>query len=661
MIAFRRQWKMAALVAVALLSPVAFAKEQSSTTGLSTRDYGILPDISMMTISPSGDRIAYRTTAKGNDIAVVYSLREKRHIASLDLSEITPRNIYFATEDELMLVASDVRKLYGYRDKLDLSTAYAFNLGNHEVRQLLTPGDLIYRGQSGLGRIAGFSPDKKYVYMPAYVPDDQYDQSPRMSLVEVELDSPRRPRVYFKGKDQSVDFFLDGRGQVIAHELFDNRRNRHTILALQGEEWIEIYREDTELMKISVVGLTPDRESLVVVANNGDTNRDDYFIMDLVTGEIQNAGLGRSDADIESTFTGVDRVVWGVSYSGFNPSYKFFDDELDKRMADIQAAFPEHSVWLRDWSEGWKDLIVYVEGSSIAGVFYKFSKGQPPVQMASARPKISGEQVHPIGRMNFRARDGLIIPNLLTIPKESVSDLKNLPAVLMPHGGPASYDRVGFDWLAQALANHGYLVIQPQFRGSTGFGLEHYNAGHGEWGGRMQDDLTDAVNVLVKQGIVDSQRICIVGASYGGYAALAGGAFTPDLFQCVVSINGVADLEDMLRDEERQHGDDHWVVAYWQKNIGKGEASRDLLRKVSPALHAESFNAPVLLIHGEDDLTVPFSQSKNMYKKLKRAKKPVQLVELEDETHYLVRNETRLQTVEAVVDFVDRYLRPAAN
>lgn len=661
MIACLRQWKMTAFIAILCFSQLVPAKEQSSMDGLTARDYGVLPNISMMTISPSGDRIAYRTTAKGNDFAVIYSLGEKRHIASLDLSEITPRNMYFATDNELILVVSEVRRLYGFRDKLNLSTAYAFNLDHREIRQLLTPGDLIYRGQSGLGRIAGFSPDKKFVYMPAYVPDDEYDQSPRMSLVQVELDSPRRPRVYFKGREESLDFFLDGKGQVIAHELFDNNRNRHTILARQGDEWKEIFREDTELMSISVVGLTPDRESLVVVANNRETNRDDYFIMDLVTGEIENAGLGRSDADIENTFTGMDRVVWGVSYSGFNPSYKFFDEELDKRMAEIQASFPEHSIWLRDWSEGWDDLIVYVEGSNVAGVYYKFSKGKPPVQMASARPKIADNMVHPIGRMSFRARDGMIIPNLLTIPRDSVTELKNLPAVLMPHGGPGSYDRVGFDWLAQALANRGYLVIQPQFRGSTGFGLEHYNAGHGEWGGKMQDDLTDAVSVLVKQGIIDPERVCIVGASYGGYAALAGGAFTPDLFQCVVSINGVADLEDMLRDEERQHGDDHWVVAYWQKNIGKGEVSRDLLRKVSPVRYAESFKAPVLLIHGEDDLTVPFSQSKNMYRKLKRAKKPVQLVELKDETHHLARNETRLQTVEAVVEFVDQYLQPGAN
>ncbi|WP_226661743.1 alpha/beta hydrolase family protein [Microbulbifer aggregans] len=661
MIAVFRHWAMLIVATALVFSPLVFADNQSKIADISVRDYGVLPEISMMAISPSGNRIAYRTTKDGRDIAVVFSLSEKRLLGSVDLREITPQSIYFATDNELVLVASEVRRLFGYRDKLALSTAYAYSLVTKEVRQLLTPGDVIYPGQHGLGRIAGLSPDRKYVYMPAYVPDDRHDHTPRMSLVEVEFDSPQRPRVHFKGLESSIDFFLDGAGEVIAHELFDNRRNLHRILARHGDDWKEIYRKEIDMMEISVVGLNPDRESLVFLAENSETGRDDYFIMDLVTGEVSDAGLGRSDADVEATFTSHDRVVWGVRYSGFNPSYKFFDEDLDRRMAEIQSVFPEHSVWLRDWSDNWEDLLVYVEGSSEAGSFYRFSKGQQPAYIATARPKITAQHIHPIGRMRFQASDGLIIPNLLTIPRSKVGAMKNLPAVVMPHGGPASYDHVGFDWLAQALANRGYLVVQPQFRGSFGFGRDHYEAGHGEWGGKMQEDLTDAVKVLVKKGVVDPERICIVGASYGGYAALAGGAFTPDLYRCVVSINGIGNLEDMLKDKGRLFGDDHWLVAYWQENIGNGKVSQDHLRKVSPALFVDNFSAPVLLIHGEDDLTVPISQSENMYKKLKQAKKTVELMKLEEETHYLVGNETRLQTVESVVAFVDKYLQPTSH
>lgn len=623
----------------------------------SLRNYGALPQVSLMRISPAGDRIAYRSTKDGRDLAVVVSLKDGKHLASLDLSEITPRSLYFATEDELILVVSNVRWLFNYREKMDISTAYAYNLKNRELRQLLTPGRLIYQGQTGLGRIVGLSADKKHVFMPAYVPDNKYDNSPRMSLVDVDLDSPRRPRVYFKGLENSVDFFLDGKGRVIAHEIFDNRRDYHKILALHGDEWEEIYRKETAIMNISVVGLTPDRKSLVVIETNDDTGRDDYYTLSLKDGTFTNVGLGRDDADIEVTYKGLNRVVWGVRYSGFSPSYKFFDPDIDRRMRAIQAIFPEHSVWLRDWSEDWSDLIVYVEGSQLSGNFYKFSRGKDPVELAAAHPLITAGQINPIGKMRYRARDGMVIPNLLTIPRNHLDEMKDLPAVVMPHGGPAAYDQVGFDWLAQALASRGYLVIQPQFRGSAGFGRDHLVAGHGEWGRKMQDDLTDAVQVMVNKGMVDPERICIVGGSYGGYAALAGGAFTPDLYRCVVSINGVADLQEMLDYEEHEHGDDHWSVAYWQENIGRGDVSSEKLEQISPALHAEDFTAPVLLIHGENDLNVPFAQSKEMYKALKRAEKPVELIELEGENHNLLQGETRLQTVEAVVAFVDQHLQ----
>jgi len=624
---------------------------------LSVLDYGALPSVSMMSISPSGDMVAFRKTSEGRDLVLVVSLKEKKSVAALDVGEITPHYLYFATEDELILVVSEVRHLFGYRGDLDLSTAYAFNLRRNELRQLLTPGDVIYPGQTGMGRIVGLSPDRKYVYMPAYVPEDRHDQSPDMDLLRVELDSPRRPKVHFRGRGSSLDFFVDRQGEVIAHEIFDDRRNRHTLLAKQGDDWKEIYRKDTEVPEISIVGISPDWESLVILGNNAATGRDDYFTLSLVDGEIRNAGFGRADADIEEVITGLDRVVWGVRYSGFSPSYQFFDAELDRRMAEILAIFPEQSVWLRDWSDDWKDLVVYVEGSSFSGNYYKFSGDAEPVQLAAARPQVAEASIHPIGKVTFRARDGLQIPTLLTIPRGKLGDMKNLPAVMMPHGGPGAYDHIGFDWMAQALANRGYLVIQPQFRGSRGFGLAHYKAGQGEWGRKMQDDVTDAVHFLAEKGIVDPARVCIAGASYGGYAALAGGAFTPELYRCVVSINGVADVRDMLKFEEREHGSDHRAVAFWENAIAKGDTSKEKLNAMSPAQHAENFRAPVLLIHGEHDKTVDIGQSKTMYKKLKRAKKPVEFIKLDDENHHLLQGETRLKAMEAMVAFVDEHLQ----
>ncbi|MBY6213019.1 alpha/beta fold hydrolase [Microbulbifer agarilyticus] len=626
---------------------------------LTAKDYGALPKISMLAVSPSGERIAFRMTDEtGADFAVVMSLADGKRLGAVNLSATTPDTIYFVNENELILQASDVRKLFGFRGKLDLSTAYAFDWRTGEVRQLLIPGDVVYRGQSGLGRIIGLSPDNKFAYMPAYVPKDHHDNDPRYSLVRVKLEDPKRPRVHFKGRHSSRDFFLDQNGEVIAHELFDNKRNLHRLLARQNDEWVAVYKEETEIPTIAFVGLTPDRESVIAISTSSESGRENFYALSLASGEFTDLGFGRADADVEQTYKSLDQRVWGVRYSGLTPSYRFFDESISQRMEDIQSYFAGHSVWLQDWTDGWEHLMVYVEGSQVAGDYYLFPKEGTPVKLASARPNIRSDQVHPIATINFKARDGLTIPTLLTLPKDKVSNLKNLPAIIMPHGGPASYDRVGFDWLAQALANRGYLVVQPQFRGSTGFGLEHYQAGQGEWGAKMQDDLTDAVDMLVRKGIVNSERVCIVGASYGGYAALAGGAFTPEKYRCVVSVNGVSDLEQMLRTEKRDHGRHHWVVAYWEKLMADGDVDKDTLRAVSPSRHSEQFQAPVLLIHGKDDVIVPLKQSRDMYKRLKREKKPVEFVELKDETHNLETPEGRMQTVEKIVAFVDKHLQP---
>ena len=210
--------------------------------------------------------------------------------------------------------------------------------------------------------------------------------------------------------------------------------------------------------------------------------------------------------------------------------------------------------------------------------------------------------------------------------------------------------------MSQYFANRGYLVLQPNFRGSTGFGRECQDAGRGEWGGKMQDDITDGINALVTAGYIDPDRICIAGASYGGYAALAGATFTPDLYQCVVAIAPVSDLNLMLSDEKRERGNNHWVVSYWEGVMAEGEARKAKLRAISPYHFADRVSAPVLLLHGDDDTIVPISQSNRMKSALERADKDVTLIKLKGEDHWLSVADTRLQTLQAMDAFISEHL-----
>jgi dipeptidyl aminopeptidase/acylaminoacyl peptidase len=235
--------------------------------------------------------------------------------------------------------------------------------------------------------------------------------------------------------------------------------------------------------------------------------------------------------------------------------------------------------------------------------------------------------------------------------------------VLLPHGGPAARDVDGFDWLAHALASRGYAVLQPNFRGSDGFGKAWEQAGHGEWGiGVMQHDLTDGVAALVAAGIADPERVCVVGASYGGYAALAGATFTPELYRCAAAIAGVADLAIMLSFERNTAGAASTTLSYWRMAMGVDETGAESgsvterLRAASPAAHAERVRAPVLLIHGRDDTVVPITQSRLMERALAAAGKDVQLVELDGEDHWLSGATTRLETLKVLDAFLAEHL-----
>ncbi|HEY7884238.1 MAG TPA: alpha/beta fold hydrolase, partial [Cellvibrionaceae bacterium] len=506
--------------------------------------------------------------------------------------------------------------------------------------------------------------DRKYALMPAFVGTTDLvlgkPLDPNYSVLKVNLNKRTRHKRAGAGSLHSVDFFVDDDGTLVAEERYNHEKNHHSLWAIRDGKLEEVFSETLAIRTKSFVGLTSDFSSVVFLEPDGETGRADYFMLEIASGKITKADFGKSDADIEAVISDSNRVVYGVRYSGFSPSYHFFDSALNSRVDTILSRFPEQSTWIVDQSPDWNHIVIYVEGSSYVGDYYLVGKNNEPVFLASSRKNISHEDVNPIGKITLTARDGLPIPTLLTIPQSGLANMKNLPAVVFPHGGPRSYDRIGFDYFAQALAWAGYLVIQPQFRGSTGFGEAHANAGNGEWGRKMQDDITDTVKALSDKGIINPQKVCIAGMSYGGYAALAGGAFTPQLYKCVVSVNGVANLADMYGYDKNKHGSHHESVAFWEMQFAAnadGEVDKAEMNARSPDAHAADFVAPVLLIHAENDQIVPFRQSKAMRSALHKHNKPVELMELKGDNHYLQNSETRMATLEATVNFVNAHLQ----
>lgn len=228
-------------------------------------------------------------------------------------------------------------------------------------------------------------------------------------------------------------------------------------------------------------------------------------------------------------------------------------------------------------------------------------------------------------RVKIKARDGLELPGYLTLPLETAP--KNLPAVVLVHGGPQSHDNADFDVWTQFLANRGYAVLQVNYRGSTGHGRQLMAAGLGRWGLEMQDDLADATRWLAERGTADPRRICIVGASFGGYAALMGAIKTPDLYRCAASFAGVTDLVELAGDNSYAG-----LREVFALQVG---SDRDRLRATSPRNLAQNIKIPVLLMHGTKDRSVPYVQAQWMAEAMTTAGKPFRLVTQADGDHHL--------------------------
>ena len=280
--------------------------------------------------------------------------------------------------------------------------------------------------------------------------------------------------------------------------------------------------------------------------------------------------------------------------------------------------------------------------------------------LADRAPWIKPAEMSPVQPVRYKARDGLEIPAYLTVPRGSAG--KRVPLVVVVHGGPWIHGENGaFDPEAQFFASRGYAVLQPNFRGSTGYGWKHLSAAFRQWGLAMQDDITDGVRWAVEQGIADGERVCIYGASYGGYAALMGLAKTPELYRCGVNYVGVTDIATMLTAtwSDFAYSD---FIAYVSKDM-IGDASRDAaaLAAVSPAKQAAKIRAPVLMAYGAADRRVPLVHGNLMKSALDAAGKKYEWIVMDGEGHGFRKPENRDAFYGAVERFLRAHLNPKAD
>ncbi|MEM9570790.1 MAG: S9 family peptidase [Pseudomonadota bacterium] len=613
--------------------------------------YGALPQISSAEISPDGTKVAAIANIGNSTRAIIVEIGVGVK-TQIGVEKAKARGIGFYDNDHIILRASETTSTFGVRNDYEYSGAFAINLETMDINQLLIRTRDLYPAQSGLGKIAGRGQKPGDVLMPAFT--GGLGAEPDLDLMVAKLGSSRARR-YMRGTSDTMDWFVGDGGRVLARERYKNRTNEYRVQWRTGDKWTDIYEAESDSPDLRLLGVAVDESGLIFIEDEGEGE----VLMKLASdGTISGPIIPDRNRDIDRYYTDNGRKVLGVRYAGLVPDYAFLDPALQDSYDKMIAQLPNATIKMDSWSDDRSKVLYSVFDPALGDVWLVHSREDDGLSLiANSRPDIPIEAVGFMMSIEYKSTDDLTIQAIVTAPPDyDPATSGPMPTLVMPHGGPASYDRFDFNWRAQYFANRGYLVVQPNFRGSSGFGREFQRAGDGEWGNAMQDDITEGVKALAAAGMVDLDRVCIAGASYGGYAALAGAVFTPDLYQCVIAIAPVSDLNMMLNDEKQARGRDHWVVGYWEGLIADGDARRAKLRAISPANFAENVTAPVLLLHGNDDTVVPISQSTKMRRALRSAGKSVELVKLKGEDHWLSSAETRLQTLQEMDRFIATHL-----
>jgi len=346
------------------------------------------------------------------------------------------------------------------------------------------------------------------------------------------------------------------------------------------------------------------------------------------------------------------RVITGVSYTTDKSQYHFIDKQRADLQKDLERRLPGYEVRLAGCNREEDKCLVRSFTDRSRGAYYFYDlKSKDFRKLADISPWLNEQDMAPMKPIKYQSRDGLTINGYLTLPKGVAA--RNLPVVVNPHGGPWFRDQWGYNPEVQFLANRGYAVLQVNFRGSTGYGRKFWEASFKQWGKAMQDDITDGVQWLIKEGIADPKRVGIYGGSYGGYATLAGLTFTPDLYAAGVDYVGVANLFTFIKT----------IPPYWKpylemiyEMVGHPERDKDLLTAASPVFHSAKIKVPLLIAQGANDPRVNKAESDQMVEALKARGIEVPYIVKSNEGHGFSNEENRFEFYRAMEDFLGKHL-----
>ncbi len=633
-----------ALIALAGMGAAAIARPDGAAAPSPARhsiaDFAQVPRVEGPQISPDGKSIAVKVAIKGTQYFAVLSLDGgKRQLIALGESDLNWWR--WVNDDWLVIGVGQTSKVEA--DDWYLTRALGVSAKDGKIVRLAASNaaqsadDVIWTAHDGTPRILLSYQTSIYSNDPGFWPRvDEFDVS-----------TGRRRSV--QGPMAGVmSWYADGGGVVrmgIGHGE-DGRSTRVLYRTAAGKGFRTIDRAKSRDDAVIVPALfLPDGTHAMMIADD-DKGLSTLYELDLTTlarGKTLFASDGYDIGGLVTDETGYGLL--GVSVNERSPAIRWIDPDLAAMEAQAAKLVKGATVRVLSFSRDHQTAIVRAGAPDAPGLFLLFDRKAGTLDtLAFASDAFQQHRLHPVRTIHYKARDGLDIAAVLTLPAGRQTDL---PLIVMPHGGPFARDTEEWDWWTQFLADRGYAVIQPNYRGSSGYGTPFTAKGEGQWGLAMQDDLNDAVTALAKQGIADPKRVCMVGASYGGYAAERAAQRDGTLFRCAISYAGVSDLSAMLRYDSK------FLMAGVRSDWMRKQAPD--LNAVSPVNYPEQFAIPLLVVHGVKDRVVPVRQSRQLVAKLRKAGKPVEYLEQPLADHHFSRTEDRQSFLEAMEAFLARY------
>ena len=655
------RWLRAAVLGSFLLAP---PLAQAAPPPLEA--YGRLPGMSHVSLSPSGRRYAF-VADQGSGRKVYVMDKHGKLIETADASGLKLRDLTWAGDDFLLVKMSSTLNLGSIVSfwKGELSSVIVLNLRTHA-------GSTVFDGRRDVARavfgdfgtanvdgrwygyfggltvetVAGGHGERRFSNAPAI--GDGHELVTDLYRVDLENGTTR---IAAKGDVGVADWLVDEHGEVAARLLFDGKTGDWR--AMTGKvDGRSIEAGQSKFGGVAILGFGASNQSILIRHDDGMGAVIDEASLAVGTASVVVDGES-TDAVMKDNATG--RWIGQIT-DGDEPGYHLFQPAFDARVRGARKALGGYATRLTAWNDDFTRMIIYTDGKDDSGTYWMVDiQDKSAIPVGYAYPMVKPDDVGPVKMIDWKAEDGLALRGVLTLPPGRAPTA--LPLVVMPHGGPWARDYPGFDYWAQAFASRGYAVFQPNFRGSNGYGAPLRDAGKGEIGRKMQTDVSDGIAQLARDGTVDPSRVCIVGASYGGYAALAGVTVQHGVYKCAVSLAGVSDFGRQMSKLYEGAGYDSPGGRYWRTFLG----DRSRWSSISPAKLADRADAPILLIHGTDDTVVPTEQSDVMERALRAAGKTVERVTLKGDDHWLSQEDTRIAMIKASVAFVEKYNPPDAT